>query len=274
MSIHSYHYSHHETEYWYNGKRNAHANDMSAAGYERLFGIEYETEYYNGYSLDLNAIADELQQAMGGRLKCESDGSLSGGFECISYPATFGCHMSSYGWHEFFRIVNEHTPTVHGARMHVHVSRAALGQTDEARDLCIAKLVYILDNCNRTISKLAGRNYTNHHYCAANGADIQKTDRSAVAVYKAKRTNDTRYRALNLTNANTIEFRIFAVDYSERNFRARIQLVNWLIDYCKSHTFTDVYNLTTAKIKKAIEDLPADKYGELQELYTETCTRA
>jgi len=267
-NIHGYHFSHNEVEPFYQGKRTAHAVPLSDAAFLRLFGIEYETEYMNGYSVDLNAIAGELREALGGRLKCETDASLSGGFECISYPATFGCHMSCYGWKQFFEVLNRHSPTTRGAGMHIHVSRASLGQTDEARDLCIAKLVYILDNCNRTLAKLAGRNYTNMHYCACNGANIEKTDKSAVAVYKAKRTNDTRYRALNLTNEHTIEFRIFAVDYNYSHFLARIQLVNWLIDYCKSHTFTDVYELTTAKIKKAINEL-GDNYSELKALYAE-----
>lgn len=271
MSINRYHESHHTTEPWYQGKKNAHAVDMSEAGQTFLGGTEYELEF--AWNADIESISTELQNAMNGRLKCERDGSLNHGFECISYPATFGCHKSCYGWKAFFETLNRYNPQISESNgQHIHVSRASLGNTEQAIDLCIAKLVYMFDNHSRLFSKIAGRSYRTNHYCRANNAGIETTDKSDVAVYKVKTKASTewdRYRAINLTNEKTVEFRVFAVDYNYNHFMARMEFVHWLVTYCKTNTFTTIYNAHDTDIKNAINSADAEKYGELQALLAE-----
>jgi hypothetical protein len=158
--------------------------------------------------------------------------------------------------------------------MHVHASRAGLGTSERAQELCIAKIVYLLDTFTQTFGKLAGRSYARTRWCAPNRADIQKSDKSDIAIYKAKKTShadehDTRYRALNLTNEHTIEFRIFAVDYSCEHFLARIEFCDWMINTCKTHTFTEIYNYTAGDIKRMLTGLTDEKYTELKALAVE-----
>ena len=278
MSIRSYHASHHEEERWYNGKRRAHANEMSTIGNTLAIGTEYELDNFP-WNESLDDVSDELQAAMqdtDGRtlIKCESDGSLGHGFECISYPATLGCHRTSYGWEKFFDIVTRHRAGVENNGMHVHVSRAGLGNSERAQELCIAKLVYMLDTFTQSLGRLAGRSYARTRWCYPNRADIQKNDRSDIAIYKAKKTSysgdrDTRYRALNLTNSSTVEFRIFGVDYNREHFLARLELCEWMVTVCKSHTFTDIYDWTSFDIKRMLTELTDEKYTELKALAAE-----
>lgn len=277
MSIASYHMSHvNNNERWYNGKKNPHENPMSTLGETRVYGKEYELEFPSGS--DLTAISNELQAAMGmtadniGRLKCERDGSLYYGFECISYPATLSCDRKSYGWRKFFEIVNAHNPVVRASNgMHVHVSRASLGHTVQAQELCIAKIVYLLDNFKTMFGKIGGRSYANAHYCHAANAGIETTDKSAVAVYKSKvaYADGDRYKALNLRNAATVEFRIFAVDYNCDHFLARIEFCDWIVELCKSTTMDKLYTMTAADLKSGMRNANPEKYGELNALINE-----
>lgn len=278
MSINSYHYFHrNDREVWYNGKRKPHSNDMADMAHTRCYGIEYEISFRD-WNIDRNAVSDRLQAVMGhtdtedGRLKCESDGSVQNGFECISYPATFGCHMACYGWDKFFEVLGEYDmneTTLGGNGMHIHVSRDALGNSADAIDLCIAKLIFLFDNFATMFGKIGGRTYARSRWAACNGANIATTDKSAVAVYKAKQTDGNRYQAVNLTNEHTVEFRIFAVDNRLDHFKARIQFIDWLIDYCKGNTMTTIYETTPATLKAGMRDANPEKYGELQSLLTE-----
>ena len=280
MSIRSYHASHHGEMHWYNGKRHAHANAMDTIGSTLCYGPEYELDGFS-WNTDLEAVSDELQAALkdtDGRtlISCERDASLGHGFECVSFPATLGCHRTSYGWRKFFDIVNARGAGTGNNGMHVHASRAGLGTSERAQELCIAKIVYLLDTFTQTFGRIAGRSYARSRWCSCNSADIKKSDKSDLAIYKAKKTsygdgheNGTRYRALNLTNAATVEFRIFAVDYNFEHFLARIEFCDWMINTCKTHTFTDIYNWTSGDIKRMLTGLTDEKYTELKALAVE-----
>lgn len=279
MSINGYHASHCYTEpYYFGNKRKVHSAPLSEAGTLELLGIEYELSF-NGY-VERETISDRLQAVMGktetdgGRLKCERDGSLNNGFECISYPATFGCHMGSYGWDKFFEALGEYPTngTEDGNNgMHIHISRASLGNTVKAQEKCIAKLIYMLDKYTTMFGKIAGRSYARSHWASAYNAGILETDPAALAVYKAKQAyeNADRYRALNLRNSATVELRIFAVDNRLDHFRARVQFAHWLVAYCKSTTFDAIFDTTPASIKATIRALDETTYGDLIALVNE-----
>ena len=278
MSIRRYHASHDNVERFYTGKRAVRVVAPEELGDKLFLGTEYELDGFD-WGADLDAISDEIQNAVkdgDGRtlIKCERDGSLSNGFECISFPATLSCHRTSYGWAKFFEVVNRRGAGDGNNGMHVHASRAALGRDEHAQELCIAKLVYLLDTYTQTFGKLAGRSYARTHWCAPNRANIQKGERSILAIEKAKKTShaddhDTRYRALNLTNDATVEFRIFGVDYNLEHFLARLEMCEWLISVCKANTFPVIYNWTSGDIKRMLTELTDEKYTELKKLATE-----
>ena len=52
-----------------------------------------------------------------------------------------------------------------------------------------------------------------------------------------------RYHAINLTNRNTIEFRMFRGTLNIETFFATLQLVDNIVRYVKEHTNNDIQSL-------------------------------
>lgn len=274
MCINSYHASHCERENAFRGNgRRCHEFELDIAGAMRLYGIEYEVAFRNYDRAWGERMSDYLRDAVGGRLKCETDGSVSSGFECISYPATLGCHRNSYGWKHFFEVLHSddenHRPktTIAGNNgMHVHVSRASLGTTDRTQRLAIMKMVYLLDKFVRVFTTLGGRDYSDAsrgQYCYRNGAGIVDTDSSEVAMEKADSTGRTRYRAVNMQNSTTVEIRIFAVDNKYETFLGRLELVDWLVETAKTVSFDKLRRMSESQV---IQSMDATQWPALHAL--------
>lgn len=215
-------------------------------------GVELETSGYEGISSD--QMARYLHSKYLDRIHCERDGSIQFGAEIISEPATLQYHMRKFGWADILHAIGKAGGKGHDAPdaccgLHVHVGRTGLGNTDDARDLCTAKLMILMDRWHerelyafsrrRTLSEMSD-------WAKKVCANILPTDRRDVVVSKSRGAscNRDRYCALNLTNSATIEFRIFRSTLNPESFAATLQLVDTLVKYCKTHTLQQVVSCT------------------------------
>ncbi len=73
-------------------------------------------------------------------------------------------------------------------------------------------------------------------------AGIQPEDDERAAISKSKKDANNRYRAINLCNCRTVEFRIFRGTLKRDTIIASIQWVDTLIGYCRNTQLKDLFN--------------------------------
>ena len=241
------------------------------------YGWELEVEFHGTSCSRRDIYADGIKEKFGDKLAgIESDGSLDDGFEVISNPCTMPYLMKKFGLPDLLGVLDGMGGESHdtdNCGLHVHVGREQLGQTDEARDLAISKIMYIVDKfmaddmisgeLNKFSRRKAGtRGYVNdYHYCPKNSAGQKATDKKSEFVKKAKESRATyhRYYALNLTNSATIEFRLFRGTLDPTSFAAALQLVEAICKFAMTHTLQDVQACTFKQI------VDTSKYAEIRE---------
>lgn len=146
------------------------------------------------------------------------DGSLTCGFEICSQPATLDEHVKR--WDNFFdkkpaNLVSYETPN---CGLHVHISRRPLNP------LTVAKILVFTNDTNNTsfIETIAGRKQ--NKYCV-----ISQKRYGHVLVPAVQRRE-----AINLMNAETVEFRIFKGTLKRESFYKALEFCDAIVQFCMS----------------------------------------
>ena len=92
-------------------------------------------------------------------------------------------------------------------------------------------------------------------------------DDDHAAVNKSKKNADNRYKAVNLCNRNTIEFRFFRGTLKRDTIIASIQWVDTIIHYCRSTPLKDLFNTTWGNIFGNTEHEELTNYLKQRNLY-------
>ena len=236
------------------------------AGQALHLGLELEVDGFD-YGPGIDHAREYLTDnyASHGYCKHTSDGSLNHGFEIVTAPMTLSAHRA-VNWKPLLDNIASHGGKSHDTRtcgIHVHVSRSALGADAEAKTLCIAKLLELVERFQAECSCLARRNIATCQWCSPTGYGHSLTDGSRAMRRKATRIqneqgfgvhNGERYHAINLQNTNTIEFRIFKGSLEADTVYATLAFVDGIVRYCKQHTTPEVHNATFGDIIDWIAD--------------------
>ena len=158
----------------------------------------------------------------------EHDGSIDGdGFEMISAPMTWRAlaeHKDDIA--SMFSALREAGQSGDDAScgMHVHVSRAAFKS-----ESAIWRTVAIVNRLQDCFFAFSRRLSSDNEYCRYNRLyshftyeDVKKCD------------NDSRYVAVNLTDDDTVEFRIFASTLDIDEYFASVEIVKKVVEYANS----------------------------------------
>ena len=190
----------------------------------RAFGVELEVQIRSG-SLEKKlaaiheAVNHETQQT-GEYCFFERDGSIGEGFEMVTQPAGLDVHRDRLG-----RFLNNSQLKM-GFRsheggacgLHVHVGREFLTQGQIYRVQS-----FLNDVRNEALIRSIARRYDNN-YCRF---------KPAMAKFTIHGKHSTeRYEALNVTNPETIEFRIFRGSLRYESVIASLEFVNSLLTFC------------------------------------------
>lgn len=200
-------------------------------------------------------------------LYANTDGSLNCGFEIISHPATLNYHMTKIPWAKVLDIVKEYGFDADGTNtcgLHVHVSRKFFGETNTDQNLQIMKLIMLVsrfwDSHITTFARRESDRWAGRNTCCDEVTYLE-TRESLLEKY----CDDSRYRAINLTNSNTVEFRMFkgTVDYTI--LMATLQFVDGICRAAKNIKFKDLNN---AKWEDVLPDpLPSELKRYLRTLH-------
>lgn len=240
------HYCHPEgiVEYSYKPYRTFVYPDRSHAS-EVLMGIELEVD--GGAS---HGHADEVNDILG-YTYVKQDGSLDDGMEIVTFPATPEFHYDTKRdeWKDVFAYLKRNGLRSHDAGtcgLHIHVSSVPLAAYN-----CdaVEKLMFLWDKHWDNMLKFSRRTPSQCNRWAARYSmhGIDTSSESAMALSSKKlrmMASGDRYRAINLENPNTVEFRMFRGTLNPTTFFATIQFLQHLINQCVKHTFSELREMS------------------------------
>jgi hypothetical protein len=185
---------------------------------DRFMGVELEVEVKDG-SIDdhvevLNAKLNDGE--VGKRVYFEADGSLTHGFEIITNPMGLDSHYelwSALNDRDLTRGMRSHDTSTCG--LHVHVSR---------KNMHVMQLnkmnVFLNHPDNQDLIKAVARRYN------VNYARIARKRLSTAHKYDVERRD-----ALNITNDQTVEFRIFKGTLVYDTLLSAIEFANAVVNF-------------------------------------------
>ena len=197
----------------------------------RYFGVELEIDEAG----EDNDSARRIMEIANGNglenLYCKHDGSLDDGFELVTHPMTLEYHRNEMPWakvlQEAIRLgYTSHQTTTCG--LHVHVNRDAFGISEAEQDAVIARILYFFEKNWEELLKFSRRTPRQLEYWAARYG--YKDQPKELLDHAKKGCHGGRYTSVNLTNADTIEFRIFRGTLKYNTLIATLQLVDRVCD--------------------------------------------
>lgn len=214
------------------------------------YGVELEID--DGHHKEEAARAiDEVGE---GHIYLKRDGSLSNaGFEIVTHPATMEYHTNHFPWSEICEMAESygyHSHDTDTCGLHIHASRGLFGGNETEQDLTIAKIIILVDRWYEDyILRFARRRLSQmREWAGKPNAEIRPEDDNRTAVHKSKKTASSRYKAINLRNRHTVEFRFFRGTLKRDTIIASIQWVDTIVNYCKATPLKDLFSATWDEI--------------------------
>lgn len=185
--------------------------EFAGFGFELEVDCDYDNQYKNedtAYSLCSYCGLQDNE------MRYAHDGSLSYGFECISQPHTVKDFWDKRDkWRKMLSYLASEGYKSHDAGtcgLHIHVSRAMFGKTEDEQDKAIAKVYSFFDDNWNDIAKISRR--TDFEYCDKNSqsSHIIETRKDKFDGWRktAKNKSGSHYVALNNSNSHTFEYRL------------------------------------------------------------------
>lgn len=210
----------------------------------RFFGVELELDE-GGERSDFAGQLLSTANASGWEyLYIKHDGSLSDGLELVTHPMTLDFHQQEMPWKSILQEAVRLGYLSHQActcGLHVHVNRTAFGETEEEQDTVIARILFFVESHWNELLRFSRRTRSQMEQWAARYG--RKDDPKAVLDH-AKRHEFERYKCVNLTNANTIEFRMFRGTLKYNTLMATLQMVDRICDVALYLSDQEVQDLT------------------------------
>lgn len=188
-------------------------------------GIELEVD--NGGESD--DMSSEVVQELDDKVYCKHDGSLSNGFEIVTYPHTLDSILN-LNWENTFKdLINHgyrsHDPNTCG--LHMHFSRTLF--TDDQ----IKYLLYFIEKHWDDLIAFSRRDASHasrwaSKYMSSPNFTMADIDR-VFACFNKSSSHSLRYHALNLINKSTIEFRLMRGTLNYNTFRATVNFLCTLV---------------------------------------------
>ena len=198
---------------------------------KRYFGVELEIDKGGEDKDNAKEILDVGNvESEHDRIYCKHDGSLVDGFEIVTHPMTLEYHESQMPWVGVCskaRKLGYYSHQTDTCGLHIHVNRDSLGDTNAQQEAVIGRIIYLVER------------YWNELLIFSRRTEYQLTRWACRYGYKdqpkemlehVKKGRSSRYTCVNLTNEETIEFRIFKGTLKSNTIIATLQLVNHLCD--------------------------------------------
>lgn len=219
----------------------------------RYFGVELEID--DGGKDSDNA--DELLHIgnkSGEHIYIKSDGSLSNGMEIVTHPMSLNYHKTKMPWEEVMRRAvqldyRSHKTSTCG--LHIHVNRTTFGSTREAQDECISRVLYFVEHHWLELLKFSRRTeYQMNRWAARYGYKSNPKE----ILEDAKKGSNGRYACVNITNWNTVEFRMFRGTLKYNTLIATIELVDKICEMANMVTDKEMTSISWSDFVSCLDD--------------------
>lgn len=188
-------------------------------------------------------------------LENEDSGSLGTEFKTV--PASY---------HRMRKIIKDFSAAAGGifdtnpnGGVHIHFSRA--GFTSET----IARLVFFINDSRAQIERIADRKY--NHFCSplnfTCATSLQEKSKALSSLSSGALCHEARYNAVNLTNRDTIELRIFNSTTNEKKLLRYLEFASALIKFCGKRRNAEFEDLSFDKFKEFVKE--SKEYTILEE---------
>ena len=194
----------------------------------RYFGVELEVD---GAGEDYQNARTVLEKAnaMEEHAYCKHDGSLNDGFELVTHPMSLEYHLHHMPWEKVlscFKSMGYRSHDTDTCGLHCHISRDALGETLEEQEEVIARILYFFEKHWNELVRFSRRTLSQLDRWAARYG-YQDSPKEILKVAKG---GYGRYACVNLSNTETIEFRIFRGTLKLNTLIATLQLIDRICD--------------------------------------------
>lgn len=210
-------------------------------GLEMTFGAELEVDKGKNPNGLAGLLADTFED-----IYCKHDGSLCDGVEIVSHPCTLDYHIQKLGWDKITEMCREWSFSSQNAGtcgFHVHVGRQNMGETNDEREETAAKLVLLVDrHWDALVPFSRRRDYQLSEWAACPSLNHNLTREEDIIEDALSTESNGRYQAVNLTNRDTVEFRLFNGSLKYTTILASLELVSNITMYAKTHSVKECLN--------------------------------
>lgn len=193
------------------------------------FELEIEAPRYNR---DAYRRGTQIaRQEIGDLVYLKSDGSINYGFEMVSHPMAYTWAMDNFPWPALTHLHEIGFRAQSNCGLHVHVSRAAFSTPSHLYRWM--KLIY---RNAEEVQALARRRNSGYAPFAPSYRRVQKD----IAKSPMLGQMQDRYQAINPTNTDTLEVRVFRSSLTPSNVQTALGLVDASVQYTRQLTAHDV----------------------------------
>ena len=189
-------------------------------------------------------------------MKQDSSLSEGEGVEIVTHPCSLAYHEHELDWSAITATAERdgyrsHDTTTCG--LHIHVGRRALG--GKAANLVLLadalwdELAVFSRRTAGTLEHWAGRPRLNDAMERKGLEDKAALSDDDLSVIALETRAFGRYQGVNLTNYDTVEFRIFRGTLKRDTIVASLQLVDTLVNFARTHTPTECHTATWEDVK-------------------------
>lgn len=233
----------------------------------RFFGVELEIDGAGEYNENAKRILDAVNTG-DEYIYCKHDGSLDEGFEIVTHPMTPQFHLDTMPWDVITEEAREMGYTSHQAGtcgLHIHVNRTAFGNTEQKQDAAIARVLYFFEKHWEELLKFSRR--TQHQldrWAARYGFKEQPQD---ILTHAKEGRHAGRYTAVNLTNVETVEFRMFRGTLKLNTILATLQLIDRICDVALSLSDDELKSMSWTSFVSGCTQPELVRYLKERQLY-------
>ena len=195
----------------------------------RFFGVELEIDEGGEYESKAKKLLNVANRDTE-NIYIKHDGSLDEGLELVTHPMSLEYQLTKMPWVEVMAEAVRQGYRSHQANtcgLHVHVSREAFGAFAVEQDSAIARVLFFVERHWNELLKFSRRTQRQLERWAAR---YGYKDHPTEMMEHVKKGRCNRYTCVNLTNEDTIEFRIFRGTLKYNTLIATLQMVNRICD--------------------------------------------
>lgn len=225
----------------------------------RFFGVELEIDHGGRDSGNAEMLLD-VGNRYTENIYIKSDGSLEDGMEIVTHPMTLDYHTTEMRWEEICDqaiLMGYKSHKTNTCGLHIHVNRDSFGKTYEAQENAISRVLYFVEHHWNELLRFSRRTESQMSRWAARYGYKNKPKE---ILDHAKSSGDNRYTCVNITNWNTIEFRMFRGTLKYNTLIATLELVNQICEYAIRHSDDDLAKISWSEF---VISLDKDDCAEL-----------